>query len=236
MNRLFLFLLLLVGVLGNITTALAEAQKYLFDEEKHIEGFISANEMNRIKIQGERISEVVGLDGDFVLESDEVNGQIFIKVAGNATEATRAEFSIVTESGKTQDFRLRVRANINGQILLIEHSQQNAEVALSQLTGAKNIKHEEIIFLIRRAYDLPTTLQKNKSYKTNNMEIALAGQITSGKYMVQIWEIKNISSKPLELREKQFVVSSEKVMGVAIQNRILLSGEVSKIFKVIQHA
>lgn len=231
MNRFVILLL----AFSNINAALAEAQKYLFNEEKHIEGFISASEMNRIKIQSERISEVVGLGSDFVLESDEVNGQIFIKAASEEANVTKAEFSIVTESGKTQDFRLTVRANISGQILLIEHNQQNADTALSQLTGAKNIQHEEIILLIRQACGLPATAQKNKSYKTNNIEVALTAQITSGKYQVQVWEIKNICTKPLELREKQFVVSGEKTMAVAIQNRFLLSGEVGKIFKVIQY-
>lgn len=233
MNRFIILLL----ALGNINAALAEAQKYLFDEEKHIEGFISAREMNRIKVQGERISEVVGLDSNFVLESDEVNGQIFIKAANDEVHAPKAEFSIVTESGKTQDLRLTVKPNISGQILLIEHNQQNLGNTLGQLTGAKNIQHEEIILLIRQAYDLPTTSSTKKVYfKQHNIEFASLNQLSSGKYQVQVWEIKNTGTKPLELSEKQFLLHTKKTMAVAIQNRFLLSGEVSKIFMVVQHA
>jgi hypothetical protein len=230
MNKLVSLLL----TLCTINSACAGVQKFNLDEEKHVAGFISAREMNRIKIQGERISEIIGLASNFSVESDEINGQLFLKATGKDPGAQRAEFSIVTESGKTQDFRLVVKPNIEGQILLIENNQQKELSLSNQIIGAKNIRHEEIILLIRKAHDLPDLPKKNRSYKKNNMEIALVNQVNSGKYQVQIWEIKNIGNIPIALEEKQFALDG-KTMAIAIQNRLLNGGEKSKIFKVIQY-
>ena len=63
---------ILITVFAIITSInLLHAKEYKLDENKRLEVRISATEQNRIKIVGDRILEVVGMNGDYFLESEE---------------------------------------------------------------------------------------------------------------------------------------------------------------------
>ena len=76
---LYLIIMLLVAF-GVCKEAKAGTQKYYLEESKRIEGYMSKNEANRVRVEGDRIVEVIGLGEEFGLESDEKLGQIFIKL------------------------------------------------------------------------------------------------------------------------------------------------------------
>jgi len=65
-------------VFGVSEEGVAGTQKYGLEENKRIEGYMSRNEANRVKIEGDRIVEVIGMGGEFGLESDERLDQIFV--------------------------------------------------------------------------------------------------------------------------------------------------------------
>lgn len=86
------------------TTAQAAIQRPL-DELKVIEVPISKQDLTRITVKEDRILNVFGVTGEYVLEADEDQGQIFIRPAG-LNNNKPIHLTLTTEGGHTQDLRL----------------------------------------------------------------------------------------------------------------------------------
>lgn len=88
------------------TSAHAAITKNL-DEMKVIEVPISREGLTRIKVQEDRILHVFGNAGEYVLETDEDQGQIFIRpIPSEEFSSKSISLTITTEAGYTQDLRL----------------------------------------------------------------------------------------------------------------------------------
>jgi hypothetical protein len=78
------------------------------DNLKVIEVFIAREGLTRITVKDDRILNVFGVTGEYVLEADEDQGQIFIQPADlGATKPL--SLTITTEGGHTQDLRLLLK-------------------------------------------------------------------------------------------------------------------------------
>jgi hypothetical protein len=86
------------------TTAEAAIQRPL-DELKVIEVPISQQDLTRITVKEDRILNVFGVTGEYVLEADEDQGQIFIRPNG-LNNNKPIHLTLTTEGGHTQDLRL----------------------------------------------------------------------------------------------------------------------------------
>jgi hypothetical protein len=91
------------------TTAHAAIVRPL-DEMKVIETHISQDGLTRIKVQDDRILHVFGSAGEYILEVDENQGQIFIRPTLLDEIGSKASkpisLTLTTEEGHTQDLRL----------------------------------------------------------------------------------------------------------------------------------
>ncbi|OJW49660.1 MAG: hypothetical protein BGO67_03905 [Alphaproteobacteria bacterium 41-28] len=88
------------------TTAQAAIVRSL-DEMKVIEVPISQHGLTRIKVQDDRILHVFGNAGEYVLETDENQGQVFIRPTSLEGSSVKAiSLTLTTEAGYTQDLRL----------------------------------------------------------------------------------------------------------------------------------
>ena len=77
------------------------------DEMKVIEVPISQQGFTRLKVQDDRILHVFGNAGEYVLETDENQGQIFVRPTPlEGTPSKPISLTLTTESGHTQDLRL----------------------------------------------------------------------------------------------------------------------------------
>jgi hypothetical protein len=86
------------------TTAQAAIQRPL-DELKVIEVPISKQDLTRITVKEDRILNIFGVTGEYVLEADEDQGQIFIRPNG-LNNNKPIHLTLTTEGGHTQDLRL----------------------------------------------------------------------------------------------------------------------------------
>ncbi len=86
-------------------TAIHAAIVKPLDNLKVIEVSISREGLTRITVKDDRILNVFGVTGEYVLEADEDQGQIFIQPA-NFGATTPLSLTITTEGGHTQDLRL----------------------------------------------------------------------------------------------------------------------------------
>ncbi len=78
------------------------------DEMKVLEVPIAQDALTRIKIQDDRILHVFGNAGEYVLETDDYQGQIFIRPTPSfeAVHSKAISLTLTTEAGYTQDLRL----------------------------------------------------------------------------------------------------------------------------------
>lgn len=89
------------------TTAQAAIVRPL-NEMKVLEVPIAQDALTRIKVQNDRILQVFGNAGEYVLETDDYQGQIFIRPMPSleAIPSKAISLTMTTEAGYTQDLRL----------------------------------------------------------------------------------------------------------------------------------
>jgi hypothetical protein len=131
MNFKFLPLLLL----GTATHA---ALVKPLDSLKVIEVSISREGLTRIAVQEDRILNVFGVTGEYVLEADEDQGQIFIQPALGVT--TPLSLTITTEGGHTQDLRF-VPKNQPPEALILAQKEENLGRKHLLSESSKSLNH-----------------------------------------------------------------------------------------------
>jgi hypothetical protein len=223
---LYLIIMLLVAF-GACKEAKAGTQKYYLEESKRIEGYMSKNEANRVRVEGDRIVEVIGLGEEFGLESDEKLGQIFIKLL-DVNSAKKAVFTIVTEKGKTQDISLKLKKG-EGEFVLIR--QKEEEKAIEKLIGSKHIRHDEIVSMIKYVRGAPLKGKGRGYLSKSGLEIKFKGDRAVGKYKVEVWSLVYKGKGKKILFEKQF--ASDEVAAIMLESRELREGDETTLFKVI---
>tara|TARA_R110002050_G_scaffold249861_1_gene387717 strand:- start:14630 stop:15352 length:723 start_codon:yes stop_codon:yes gene_type:complete len=91
-------------------------QKIKIENYGQVKATISKDEMNRISVEGDRITQLFGIEDKFETELDEVNGQVFIKPLTIGKDPL--SITIVTEEGITQDLILTPKKGPSEVILL----------------------------------------------------------------------------------------------------------------------
>lgn len=96
------------------------------DDLKIIEVPISQKDLTRIAVKDDRILTVFGQHGDYVLESDEEQGQVFIRPTTSA-RSKAISLTITTENGHTQDLRLLPKDQPSETLLLKASTKEKEE-------------------------------------------------------------------------------------------------------------
>lgn len=219
---------LLNAVLLALSTPSQAAIVRHLDELKVIEAPISRNGLTRIAVQGDRIAHVFGVTGEYILEADEAQGQIFI----HPTESERLSFqengvkpqtkseqrksdqgsfalylTLTTESGKTQDLKL-IPQDQNPEALILKPEETTQKDSLSQKFAQTPIMREEVEDLIQAAREGRIPL----GYKSMPLELhtlqepyLLVKELKGEKLRCLIYEVKNRTEVPLILSENQFL-------------------------------
>jgi len=135
------------------TTAEAAIQRPL-DELQIIEVPISKQDLTRITVKEDRILNVFGVTGEYVLEADEDQGQIFIRPVG-LNNNKPIHLTLTTEGGHTQDLRL-IPQDKKPEALILKaednskkdlpwiHGSQLSHSSPPMKEGITNITHDDI--------------------------------------------------------------------------------------------
>lgn len=120
------------------TTAHAAIIKNL-DELRVIQVPISQEGLTRIKVQEDRILHVFGNVGEYVLETDENQGQVFIrpKASEEETNIQSISLTLTTEGGHTQDLRLIPKHQAPEAIILKSDNALKHELEKDPFNGKK---------------------------------------------------------------------------------------------------
>jgi hypothetical protein len=223
-----IFLIALVGLEILATEAKAE-QKFKYNQEVRYEGYISGKEPNRVMIEGDRVKEIIGVDSEYYDVTSDVNtGQVFIRAEKGVKEPLF--MTLITEKGRTQDFKLIAKTDTKGQIIVAE--MPRSEKIL--LKGAKHEMHEavvEIITNLDRA-ELKNQGELECGNRDDGVKSGLIKEEQIGEYEIDVWGIKNCGMKQVNLLEKSFADS--RTIAVAIEDGELAANKSTIIYKISQ--
>jgi type-F conjugative transfer system secretin TraK len=211
-------------LLGNGVHA---AISHELDEMKVIEVGISYEGLTRIKVKNDRILNVFGNSGDYVLEADETLGQIFIR----PTASSQAfNITLITEEGHAQDLRLIPQNKAPDAVILKEGSPQNEP----HKKNTSVITREDVMELLSGLKEAMIPLGYKEApiaLKKLNGPHILIRELKGEKLTGFTFEVRNDSKTAIALTEAEF---SDAYQGLAVllPKKILKPGERSHAYVI----
>ena len=211
------------------------------DELKVIEIPISQQGLTRIKVQSDRILHVLGNAGEYVLETDEDQGQVFIRpTLLNDSSAKAISLTLTTEAGQTQDLRLIPKNQAPEALILKVDTEATSKVEKEKRSSAP-IFREEVESLI-------FALQGNRiplGYKEMPINLTtlhepypllreLQGKALRGlTYRIQNKTQENLILSAPELAKK-ISIQQNTLIAILMSKKILTPGEGTEAYVVVR--
>ena len=224
--------------------------------DKHvIEVSISREDLTRIAVQDDRIRNVFGVAGEYVLEADEEQGQVFIRPrnpeipvftgTGVKPGFKPISLTVTTEGGHTQDLRLIPKDQPPEAIILKSDHEIKEELKHERQSS---LTHDDITRDV-----IETLLNACRSgriplgYKQMPLDLntlkgpyPLTREIRGEKLRCLTYEVKNSTSASLTLSEPEFasglppdlIRSSSDIVAVFMPQKILTPGERTSVYVV----
>jgi type-F conjugative transfer system secretin TraK len=219
--------------LSFLTTSANAAILRRLDESKSIEISISKENLTRVTVKDDRVANVFGITGEYVLEADEELGQVFIRPVGHETSKP-IHLTLTTEKGHTQDLRLIPKDQAPTALILEEGKQEklSSQVSMTRMSIAR----DEIEDLVQACQEMRIPL----GYKVAPLDLKpfkgpfkgphlLIREIRGEKLRALTYEVKNLSKLPLILSEDNFTqiphAKKSDIIAVSIGKRIINPGE-----------
>ncbi|MBA3814783.1 MAG: type-F conjugative transfer system secretin TraK [Alphaproteobacteria bacterium] len=228
----------LISGLCFLTTALCvlpsgsqAAQIHPLNDLKVIEAPISQTGLTRIAVKGDRIADVFGMSGEYVMEADETQGQVFIRPLEPALNPI--SLTLTTEGGHTQDLRL-VPKNQAPEALILR-AGQSPDAQKAEMSITRN-EIEELLSAMSEgripmgyknvALDLPNPDEPHK----------LIYEVKNDKLRGLTYEVKNLATIPWILAESGLAeklnvdVLDIHVVAVLMPKKFLKPGESTHVY------
>lgn len=193
---------------------------------KVIEVPISQAGLTRITVKDDRIANVFGVAGEYVMEADEDQGQVFIRPLEPAFNPI--SLTLTTEGGHTQDLRL-IPKNQPPEALILKAARQEDVEKIHPSLSRNDITRDEIEELLLSCAEgrIPV------GYKNVALDIPISGEehhliseIKNGKLRGLTYELKNLASIPWILTESGLAEKLDlEVVAVLMPQKLLNPGE-----------
>jgi len=222
-------------------TAVEAAILKPLDDLKVIEVPISRQGLTRITVKDDRISNVFGNAGEYVLESDEDQGQIFIRPTG-LESLNSISLTLTTEKGHTQDLRLLPKDQAPEALILKEDEEIKPELFKDPFNGRLSetpITRDEIenLFEACRLGRIPL------GYKAMPLDLntlkgphLLTRELQGEKLRCLAYEVKNKTTSPLTLSEPEFIkslsIKQSEIVAILMPKKTLTPHEKGAIYVV----
>lgn len=200
-------------------------QKIKIENYGQVNATISKDEMNRISVEGDRITQLFGIEDKFETELDEVNGQVFIKPLTLGKEPL--SLTIVTEEGATQDLILTPKKGPSEVILLQNNNfikdqdsiekdfyfeslpiQQKVINLLKQLVGEGRIRG----FIKDENFD---RFKYERSSQSKNLRIIPIKVFKGHKFTGLIADIQSTSCLPYLVNPKEIYEQGDLAISIS---------------------
>ena len=203
-------------------------------ENKRLEASIALDAMNRLAVVNDRIVNIFGDEGTFVVQTDEHTGQVFIKPTAENGDKPLS-ITLITENGVTQDLTLNpTKLKATTLILKSSHKPYNspAEGLLPGFAARNQTLQDQWIQVMKQAVlgelAVVETRMLPKARKVAGFNLSYDKCYQAGSLFVQVWTIKNISKVPQELQEKNFFKAGDLALSLA--GRLLQPNEKTAVY------
>ncbi len=197
------------------TTAVQGAVTHPLDEKKVLEVRVSQENLTRIKVEDDRILHVFGMAGEYVLEVDEDQGQIFIRPTDmrdptfSRASSKPISLTLTTEGGHTQDLRLIPTSQAPEALILQVNTEISKEIEREKHASAPLFR-EEIEGLIEacRIGRIPLGYKEMPlNLSTLQEPYLLVREIQSQKLRGLTYRVHNNTQELMVLSEPEFAES-----------------------------
>src|SRR3990167_9881555 len=161
---------------------------------KVIEVPISQAGLTRITVKGDRISNVFGVAGEYVMEPDEDQGQVFIRPLEPALNPI--SLTVTTEGGHTQDLRLVPKNQVPEALIL--KAEQDPDVEKAETSITRN-EIEDLLFAMSEGRIPVGYLSVALEIPTSEGPYRLIAEAKNDKLHGLTYEVKNSASIPWSL-------------------------------------
>ena len=231
------------------TTAVHGVVIHPLDEKRALEVRVSEDGLTRIKVEDDRILQVFGMAGEYVLEVDEDQGQIFIR----PTDRRDSSFSrlsskpisltLTTEAGHTQDLRLIPTSQAHEALILQVNTDLAQEIEKEKQASAPLFR-EEIEGLIEACQEGRIPLGYKEvplNLSTLQEPYLLVREIQSQKLRGLTYRVHNKTKELLVLSEPELLKEGLArrslgggVVALLIPQKILTPGEGTDVYVVVR--
>lgn len=201
---------------------------------------VSAHELSRIFVEGDRIQNVRGLEGAYILTKDIVQGQIYIKPT-SPYQAKAFNLFITTEQGRNYNLVVTASA-VSGQdielkpstpgkeVELWEKNTEYSQVLVKLITGMINDEVPSGYLVVYPDRKAKRAKEVKKAIKHNKLTISLQKRYL-GKYLSgEVFLVQNKSNDSVNLNEAMF--SQTGARAIAFLPSVLPAKGQTMLFRV----
>lgn len=243
-------------------TCFAETVHMSMTPDKRIMADISKDSMNRIAINGDRITQVFGDSDAYELQTEETSGQVFIKpIFENGDKPL--SLTLITEKSVTQDLLLRPcdkeavtvilkstytprdklkddRGEIGGLSLNSSYiSFPDSSARFNESSYPTTYQDTLLIAMKKLATEEGPVLQEDHGPERllskdhqEALTISFKSAYHLGSFKGYAFDIKNITETPIELNEDHFFKQGD--LALSLNKNTLKSQESTTLFVVVE--
>lgn len=211
------------------------AQLYPLNDLHVIEANISRQGLTRITVKDDRILNVFGITGEYVLETDEEQGQIFIRPMGPGS-MNPISLTLTTEMGHTQDLRLAPIDKAPEAIIL--QDEEASKEGLAKKKAQSIASRDAIEALVQACQEnripvgykaMPLEILPQKA-GTQHKEYRLIREIRGPHLNGLTYKVNNTSHIPLIMAEQSF--ADPDVIAVSMPTKLINPGGSTYVYVV----
>lgn len=198
---------------------------------KSLTAIVSTKALNRIAIEGDRISSVKGISGQFQMDKDPELGQIFIQPTA-VENSEPIHLFLTTEQGFTYSLKLETHELEAENIVLVPTGQHSAVAKWE-----KSNPYDVIISSIVKALNNGTELEgfivedyKKSLPRVNGVTVTLKRVYRNDRLQGELYEIGNPRKTSIQLEEQLFYKTG--VRAIAILHKSLAPKDKTRLFIV----
>lgn len=238
----------LIPVSCYLSTESQAATVHKLNDLQVIEVPISQTGLTRITVKGDRINNVFGVAGEYVMEADESQGQVFIRPMESVLGSI--SITVTTEGGHTQDLRLLPQNTPPEALILNVEENKNSRDAQGISAATRTIPStdsisrndiEDLLYACAEGRIPVGYLSVPLKLPSGDDPYLLIGEISNKRLRCLTYEVKNSESIPLilgtdvrtqTLEESSFAerFTNLTVLAILMPKKLLKPGESTHVF------
>ena len=212
------------------TNAAALQMKEMIQDQR-LQFKISLYDLNRIEVRGDRINQVFGNGGAFVVDHDSDKGHLYIKPS--PTNGRRPiSLSITTENGDVQDLILTPFDMPSETVLLKSAYRAPTKQGKHILLG---FMKDLVQGVVQSKYEVDHGVEEMPLW--DSIETKRITTYKSGDLYGEILSFKNEGEEPVALHETHFITMGEEtntVLAIGLEKYEVGPGEGTKVYRVMK--